>query len=93
MRASLRTIHLRTVRQRPTAIHLQSDAAADQRDRLIQFRLAAPGDVDERAFLNEAFGSGEIYSAAAARRIRSSRPANSASISATRQGTPCARLR
>src|SRR3984893_3997711 len=42
-----------------------SDAAADQRYRLIQFRLAARGAVDERSFFNEAFGGGEAYSAAA----------------------------
>jgi hypothetical protein len=33
--------------------------------RLVHFRLAARGDVDERAFFNEAFGCGETYSAAA----------------------------
>src|SRR6266404_3042417 len=42
------------------------DTAADQRYRLVQFRLAAPGDVDERAFFDEALGGGETYSAAAA---------------------------
>jgi hypothetical protein len=42
-----------------------SDAAANQRYRLAQLRLAAPGDVDERAFFNEALGGGETYSAAA----------------------------
>jgi hypothetical protein len=52
---------------RATRLHpdLRSDAAADQRYRLVQFRLAAPGDVDERAFFNEALGGGETYSAAA----------------------------
>jgi hypothetical protein len=34
-------------------------------NRLIQFRLAAPCDVDERTFLSEALGGGETYSAAA----------------------------
>src|SRR5216684_8870442 len=43
-----------------------SDAAADQRYRLVQFRLAARGDVDERTFFNEALGGGETHSAAAA---------------------------
>src|SRR5207245_2894285 len=43
------------------------DAVADQRYRLVQFRLAAPGDVDERAFFDEALGGGEAYTATAAR--------------------------
>src|SRR6202030_4165507 len=34
------------------------DTAADKRYRLVQFCLAAPGDVDERAFFDEALGGG-----------------------------------
>ena len=41
------------------------DAAPDLRYRLVQFRLTAPGNVDERAFFNEALGGGETHSAAA----------------------------
>src|SRR2546426_8894405 len=43
------------------------DGVADQRYRLLEFRLAAPGDVDERAFFDEALGGGEAYTATAAR--------------------------
>src|SRR5258705_13310078 len=42
-----------------------SDVAADQQCRPVQFRLAARGDVDKRAFFDEAFDGGETYSAAA----------------------------
>src|SRR5438552_18540917 len=45
----------------------RGDAVADQRYRLVQFRLAAPGDVDERAFFDEALGAGEAYTTTAAR--------------------------
>ncbi len=42
------------------------DTAADKRYRLVQFCLAAPGDVDERAFFDEALGGGETHTARAA---------------------------
>jgi hypothetical protein len=42
-----------------------NDTAANQRYRLVKFRLTAPGNVNEFTFINEALGRGETLSATA----------------------------